>query len=86
MESKKDTVKNGKLPRLRVEGLGWDVTKEICNFDQAGHFPFDSRDLVVVVEQQVIRSYEDLLKLVSGEDYRHMDILDVKFLPVIVGG
>ena len=75
-----------KLPKLKVEGLGWDVTKRMCDFEQARYFPYDSRDLTIVVEQQVIRSYEDLLKLVSHEDYKERDILNVKFLPVIVGG
>jgi len=68
-----------------VEGLDWDVTKKMCDFEQARYFPYDSRDLTIVVEQQVIRSYEDLLKLVSHEDYKERDILNVKFLPVIVG-
>ncbi len=75
-----------KLPKVMVEGLGWDVTKKMCDFEQARYFPYDSRDLTIVVEQQVIRSYEDLLKLVSHEDYKERDILNVKFLPVIVGG
>jgi len=69
-----------------VEGLDWAVTKKMCDFEQARSFPYDSRDLTIVVEQQVIRSYEDLLKLVSHEDYKERDILNVKFLPVIVGG
>ena len=75
-----------KLPKLMVEGLGWDVTKKMCEFEQARYFPYDSRDLTIVVEQQVIRSYEALLELVSHEDYRDRVFLNVKLLPVIAGG
>ena len=74
-----------KLPKLKVEGLGWDVSKGICDFDQAKYFPFN-RDLVIVVEGQAVRSYDDLLELVSKNHYEDREFLEVKFLPTIVGG
>ena len=51
---------------MKVKGLGWDASKEICDFDQAKYFPF-TRDLINVVERQVIGSYEDLLQLVAQD-------------------
>ncbi len=75
-----------KLPKLKVEGLGWDATKEMCDFDQARYFPYESRDLVIVVEGEVVRSYEEIAALAEHEDYRDKVFLDVKFLPVIAGG
>ncbi len=74
-----------KLPRLKVKGLGWDASKGICDFDQAKYFPF-SRDLVIVVEGEAIRSYEDLLELVSKNHYEDRKFLEVVFLSTIVGG
>ena len=76
---------NKKLPKLKVKGLGWDAAKETCDFDQAKFFPYQ-RDLVIVVEQNVVRSYDDLIKLASQDPYKDKEFLEVQFLPVIVGG
>ena len=75
-----------KTPKLKVEGLGWDETKEMCDFDQARYFPYESLDLVIVVEGEVVRSYEEFAALAEREDHRDKVFLDVKFLPVIAGG
>ena len=74
-----------KFPQLKVNGLGWEVTKEICDFDQARFFPYE-RDLVIVVEGEVIRSYEDLVELASRAPHKHKELLEVVILPTIVGG
>ena len=75
-----------KLPKLKVEGLGWDETKEMCDFDQARYFPYESLDLVIVVEGEVVRSYEEFAALAEQETHKDKEFLDVKFLPVIAGG
>ncbi len=74
-----------KLPKLKVKGLGWDVSKEICDFEQAKYFPFD-HDVVIVVEGQVIRSYENLIQLLDQDRNKDKEFLQVMFLPIIVGG
>ena len=74
-----------KLPKLKVKGLGWDVSKEICDFEQAKYFPF-GHDVVIVVEGQVIRSYDDIIQLVAQDRYKDKEFLEVMFLPIIVGG
>lgn len=74
-----------KLPKLKVNGLGWDVSKEICDFEQAKYFPF-GQDVVIVVEGQVIRSYEELVQLVDQDRNKDKAFLQVMFLPIIVGG
>jgi hypothetical protein len=75
-----------RLPKLRVEGLGWDTTNEMCDFDQARYFPYESRDLVIVVEGEVVRSYEDVEALAEHNKHKQKEVLSVKFLPVIAGG
>ena len=75
-----------KLPKLKVEGLGWDDADELCPFDQARYFPYDSLDLLIVAEGEVIRCYEDLLRIAEKEGMKEKKYLDVKFLPIIVGG
>ena len=81
MKPRKET-----LPKLKVDGLGWDVGRDSCEFDQARYFPFNQPDLVIVAEGQVIRSYEDLLQLAKVDEHKDKEFLEVSFLPIIVGG
>ncbi|MBW1800266.1 MAG: hypothetical protein JRJ85_06000 [Deltaproteobacteria bacterium] len=74
------------LPKLKVEGLGWDDTGELCLFEQAKYFPYESLDLLIVAEGEVIRGYEDLLQIAEKEGMKEKEYLEVKFLPIIVGG
>lgn len=74
-----------KLPKLKVKGLGWDVSEEIRDFEQAKYFPF-GHDVIIVAEGQVITSYDDLVQLVDQEDYKNKKFLEVMFLSIIVGG
>lgn len=74
------------LPKLKVkEGLGWESTEEMRDFEQAKFFPFGS-DLVVVIEGQIVGSYDELVKLVSEGKFDNKESLEVMFLPIIVGG
>ena len=75
-----------KRPQLKVEGLGWDDTGELCDFEQAKYFPYESLDLLIVAEGEMIRSYEDLLRIAEKEEMKEKKFLEVKFLPIIVGG
>ena len=75
-----------KYPKLKVEGLGWDVTKKMCDFDQARYFPYESRDLVIVVEGKVVKSFREMTELAEKDAFKDREYLDVKFLEVIVGG
>jgi hypothetical protein len=74
-----------KRPKLKVRGLGWEDSEELQDFETAKYFPF-CEDLIITAEGQVINSYEDLIKMVSGEPYKNMKQLEIVFLPVIVGG
>ncbi|MFH1489445.1 MAG: hypothetical protein ABII06_11125 [Pseudomonadota bacterium] len=75
-----------KTPKLKVEGLGWDVTKQMCDFDQARYFPYESRDLVIVVEGKVVKSFKEMRELAEKDVFKDREHLEVKFLEVIVGG
>jgi hypothetical protein len=74
-----------KKPKLKVNGLGWESSEELRDFEQAKYFPF-CEDLIITAEGHVINSYEDLLRLVSEEPYKSKEQLEIVFLPVIVGG
>lgn len=73
------------LPKLKVKGLGWEDKEEIRDFEQARYFPFHS-DLIVVVEDHIIRSYDELVKLLEQGKFKGKEYLEVMFLPIIVGG
>jgi hypothetical protein len=73
------------LPKLKVAGLGWDVSGKLIEFQEARYFPF-SQDLIITVEDQVVNSYEELISLATVEPFRDKPYLEVVFLPVIVGG
>lgn len=73
-------------PKLKVKGLGWDVAEEVRDFEQARYFPFGSSDVIIVVEDEVIRSYDDLVQLVAKGCFKDKEYLEVMFLPIIVGG
>jgi hypothetical protein len=75
-----------KRPQLRVEGLGWEVGDKTYDFEQARYFPYDSLDLVIVVEGKAVKSFEDIVELAGKEPYKNKSLLDVKILEVIAGG
>ena len=75
-----------KLPKLKIKGLGWDASEEIRDFDQGKYLPFDYDYVIIVVEEQVVRSHEDLVQLVALDRYKNKEYLEIKFLPIIVGG
>jgi len=72
-------------PKLKVSGLGWDFGGEVLEFEQARLFPYGGGALISV-EGKVIGSYEDLEKMIAKEPYKQKLLLEVVFLPVIVGG
>jgi hypothetical protein len=80
------SAKIKKYPRLKVESFGWGASVRVCEFDQAKYLPFTSHDLVIAVEGEVVRSFEDICKLAERDIHKDKKFLDVKILPVIVGG
>ncbi|OGO25379.1 MAG: hypothetical protein A2144_09480 [Chloroflexi bacterium RBG_16_50_9] len=75
----------GKLPRLRVEGLGWEALGGAHDFEEARRFPY-GQNVMVVVEGHVIGSYEELALLAAQPEFRNREFLEVKFLEYVVGG
>ena len=74
-----------KLPRLKIIGLGWDAARKFHDFSQARHLPF-GQDLIIMVEDRVVWSYEDMVELAALDDFKDKEFLEVKILPVIMGG
>jgi hypothetical protein len=73
------------LPKLSVKKEATDLEGEIQEFEQARDFPF-GEEVIIVAEGRQITSYEDLLKMAGQEKYKGKQILEVMFLPMIIGG
>ena len=72
------------LPKLRVQGLGCNELTGTYDFEKARDFPFGQ--CILVVEEQVIGSYEDLVRLAEQPEYEERDFLNVELLDIIAGG
>jgi len=74
------------LPKLKVtHWIDGQAAEETLEFEQAPYFLFDY-DVLVIVEGRVIRSYEELLQLVSEKGLEGRDVLEVRMETVIGGG
>ncbi|MFH1952773.1 MAG: hypothetical protein ABIL06_14270 [Pseudomonadota bacterium] len=74
-----------KFPKLKVIQPYWDVPEEIRDIEQGKYLPFCSH-IRIVVEGQVVSSYEELLSLVAEDRHKDKDFLEVRFFEIISGG
>ena len=68
------------LPKLRVRTYPENSDDEIRDFEKAKEFPFLLNDSLILVEGQVITSYEEFLQLAVQDSYRDNEFLDVVIL------
>ncbi len=74
------------FPKLKVtHWIDGKASQEMLEFEQAPYFLF-KYDVIVAVEGEVIRSYEELIKLASQDRFKERDFLDVQLETVIAGG
>lgn len=73
-------------PKLKVTGIGWEQEGEIWDFEQGKYFRYDDRNMIITAEKRIIRSFDDLIELAGREENKAKDMLNIVFLPVIVGG
>lgn len=62
--------------------------KEGClvEMEEAREWDFDDLTRLVVVERELVRSYEELLSLAQEERFRDKDALEVYFMMTMTGG
>ena len=72
------------MAKLLVKFFG-DPGEEVCELEDAGYL-IDFIDRIVVVDEQEVRSYEELVKMVNQEKYRDREIIEVVQIPAITGG
>ena len=76
-----------KLPKLKIHSLyGPESEADICDLEQAkNRFNYDA-GTIIVVEGQVVSSYDELVELTEMEKYKDQDFLQVVLMPFIAGG
>ena len=75
------------LPKLKLKKSFGYPFEEIRDLEQARYFLFSyDTDAVIVVEGQIINSYEELLKLATQDQYKDKEYLEASLLPAVVGG
>ena len=76
-----------RLPKLRLKKPFGYPFEEIRDFEQAQYFLFSyGASAVVMVEGQVINSYEELVQLATQDCYKDKESLEVVLLPAVVDG
>ncbi|GAG37831.1 unnamed protein product [marine sediment metagenome] len=74
-----------KLPKLKVKRYYGDPPEETRDFEQAQYMLFDDQS-VVLVEDQITRSYEELVELATQDRYKDKEFLEVLLFPSFIGG
>ena len=76
-----------KLPKLKLKKPFGYPFEEVRNFEQARYFLFSyGANAVVLVEGQVVNSFEELVQLAARDCYKSKESLEVQLLPAVVGG
>ncbi len=75
------------LPKLNLKKPFGYPSEEVRDFEQARYFLFSyGANAVIVVEGQVVNSYEELVQLAARDCYKGKEFLEVQLLPVAIGG
>ena len=76
-----------KLPKLKIQSLyGPEGEADICDLEQAKSRFIYGAETIIVVEGQVVSSYDELVELTEMEKYKDHDFLQVVLMPFIAGG
>ena len=75
-----------KLPKLKVKLPFGDTVQDVCELEQARYRFSYGQETLVVVEGQVVNSYEELVQLASRDEYKDKEFLEVQLLENLPGG
>ena len=75
-----------RLPKLKIKLPFGNSDEDICELEQAKYRFTYGQEGLVVVEGQVVNSYEELVQLASRDDYKDKEFLEVELLPTLPGG
>jgi len=60
--------------------------EEVVDIEDARDWDYYDPHALVVVENQLVRSYQELLDIASSDSVKGRDILDVHFMVTLTGG
>ena len=72
------------MPKLLVKFFG-DPGEDLCELEEAKYL-LDFTDRIVLVDGREVRSYEELLKIVSRKEYMDREFVEVVQIPALAGG
>ena len=73
------------FPKLRVKRT-WTAEVETITLENARYSLFSGTRVVVTVEGQIVSSYDELVKLVSQDEYKGKKFLEVVIDPLWPAG
>lgn len=75
-----------KLPKLKVHIPFGYPNEDICELEQARYRLSYGAGVVVMVEGQVVNSYDELIQLAAQDIYRDREFLEVVLIVDLVAG
>ncbi len=73
-------------PKLKVK-RSWNPVEETHDLEQARHLLFSrGSDMLVIVEGQMVNSYEELVQLAAQAPYKDKESLEVVMTPLWPAG
>jgi PDZ domain-containing secreted protein len=80
----KEDVNSPRLPKLVIKSLG-HAAKEVCELEQARE-RLNFKKGIIQVDGKRVRSWDELVALVSQDKYANMEFVDVLVTLTLVGG
>jgi hypothetical protein len=75
-----------KLPKLKIKIPFGYPNEDICDLEQARYrFNFSS-GTVILVEGQAVKSYEQLVQIATGDDYKDREYLEAVLITDLASG
>ncbi len=71
--------------KLRIK-VPFGHTESVVDIEEAELWSYDDATGLVVVENQLVRSYDELIALASRKPYQDKEILDAYFVASMTGG
>ena len=76
-----------KLPKFKIKLPFEHVADAICDLEQVRHrFNWGHEQFLIVVDNRVINSYEELVELVKQERFRDTKLFEIELQDIEVGG
>ncbi len=72
------------MPRLLIKVFG-EPGEDICELEEAKYL-LDFANRIIVIDGHGVRSYDELVKIVSQEKYSNQEFVEVVQIPAIAGG